>query len=234
MPALEIDQLSVRRGPLRVVDRVCIDVPDRSIVGLLGLNGAGKTSLLASLGGTLPSESGTVRVYGEDVTGLPAWERCKRGLVLVPAGRHLFPTVSVLDNLLVGGHLLPRPRRAETLAEVFDLFPILAEKKSQRARDLSGGQQQMLAVGRGLMAAPRILMLDEPSEGLAPLVVDEMFNAIRRLRDERGLTILLAEQNAGVVDLIDQITVMHSGTVTEVRDARAADAAAIGHYMFGN
>jgi branched-chain amino acid transport system ATP-binding protein len=231
--ALEVADLSVRRGALRVVDSVSFAVPARTIVGLLGLNGAGKSSLLASLAGDLPSEKGTVHVMGEDQTRHKAWDRCKAGLVLVPAGRQLFNQVSVLDNLLVGGHLLGKKELARCLSEVYDLFPVLSDKSGQLAGQLSGGQQQMLAVGRGLMARPKVLMLDEPSEGLAPLVVEEMFTAIRHLRDDGGLGILLAEQNAGVVEIIDTIMVMRSGTITQARAVEKADTAGIAHYMFG-
>jgi branched-chain amino acid transport system ATP-binding protein len=232
-PALEVTDLSVRRGALRVVDSVTLAVPAGTIVGLLGLNGAGKSSLLASLAGDLPSEKGTVHIMGVDQTRSKAWDRCKAGLALVPAGRQLFAGVSVLDNLLVGGHLLSKAERAESLSEVYDLFPILKEKSGQLAGQLSGGQQQMLAVGRGLMARPKVLMLDEPSEGLAPLVVEQMFTAIRHLRDVTGLGILLAEQNASVVDIIDTIIVMQSGTITQARAVEKADAAGIAEYMFG-
>jgi branched-chain amino acid transport system ATP-binding protein len=231
-PALEVTDVSVRRGALRVVDKVSIEVRSGTVTGLLGLNGAGKSSLLAALAGDLPQEAGTVVLNGTDLTKRRAWDRCKAGLVLVPAGRQLFTDMSVLDNLLVGGHTLSKADRAETLTQVHELFPILKEKESQHASDLSGGQQQMLAVGRGLMARPKVLMLDEPSEGLAPLVVQQMFEAIRKLSDT-GLGILLAEQNASVVEIIDTIAVMQSGVVAESRAVEKADAAGIAQYMFG-
>lgn len=232
-PALEVTDLVVRRGALVVVESVSLNVEAGKIVGLLGLNGAGKSSMLAALAGDLPTESGTVRLLGQDLSRKRSWDRCKAGLVLVPAGRQLFTNVSVLDNLLVGGHLLSRTARTETLATVYDLFPILKEKVHQLAGELSGGQQQMLAVGRGLMARPKVLMLDEPSEGLSPLVVEQMFAAIRQLT-ETGLGILLAEQNAGVVDIIDNIAVMQSGYITENRAVERSDAAGIAEYMFGS
>jgi branched-chain amino acid transport system ATP-binding protein len=230
---LEVTDLSVRRGTLRVVDSVSFEVPTGTIVGLLGLNGAGKSSLLASLAGDLPNEQGGLRLMGEDLTRKRAWDRCKAGLTLVPAGRQLFTSISVLDNLLVGGHLFSKQERRETLDQVYELFPILKERSAQLAGQLSGGQQQMLAVGRGLMARPKVLMLDEPSEGLAPLVVEQMFAAIKQLRDESGLGILLAEQNAGVVDIIDTIIIMQSGSISESRAVERADAEDIAHYMFG-
>jgi branched-chain amino acid transport system ATP-binding protein len=209
-----------------------MEVRSGTIVGLLGLNGAGKSSLLASLAGDLSMESGVLLLEGNDLTQKRSWDRCKAGLVLVPAGRQLFSDMSVLDNLLVGGHTLSKSQRTETLAQVYDLFPILQEKAGQRASDLSGGQQQMLAVGRGLMARPKVLMLDEPSEGLAPLVVQQMFEAIRKLA-ESGLAILLAEQNASVVEIIDTIAVMQNGVVTESRAVEKADVEGIAQFMFG-
>jgi branched-chain amino acid transport system ATP-binding protein len=232
-PALEVADLSVRRGALQVVHNVSFQVPVGSIVGLLGLNGAGKSSLLACLAGSLRGRGGRIAVAGEDVTRRPSWERCKRGIVLVPAGRQLFVGQSVLENLLVGGHLRSKADREETLDRVFSLFPILRDKRNQLGGELSGGQQQMLAVGRGLMAKPKVLLLDEPSEGLAPLVVEQMFAAIRQLRDEGEMGILLAEQNAGVVDILDLMMMMHSGNMTESRPVEASDREGVQQYVFG-
>ncbi len=233
-PELIVKDLSVRRGALRVVHAVSLTVPEHSIVGLLGLNGAGKSSLLACLAGDLPAEEGSISLGGVDLSRASSWDRCRAGVVLVPAGRQLFTSLSVVDNLLVGAHLRTKAERAESLDEMFTLFPILAEKRGQEAGDLSGGQQQMLAVARGLMARPKILMLDEPSEGLAPVVVQQMFEAIARLRDEKGLGILLAEQNAGVVGILDSITMMQSGVISETRAVEATDTEGIAHYMFGS
>ncbi len=233
-PELIVKDLSVRRGALRVVHAVSLTVPEHSIVGLLGLNGAGKSSLLACLAGDLPAEEGSISLGGVDLSRASSWDRCRAGVVLVPAGRQLFTSLSVVDNLLVGAHLRTKAERAEGLDEMFTLFPILAEKRGQEAGDLSGGQQQMLAVARGLMARPKILMLDEPSEGLAPVVVQQMFEAIARLRDEKGLGILLAEQNAGVVGILDSITMMQSGVISETRAVEATDTEGIAHYMFGS
>jgi branched-chain amino acid transport system ATP-binding protein len=230
---LEVQSLTVYRGTLRVVDSASLSVASGTIVGLLGLNGAGKSSLLASIAGDLPGKQGSVFLSGVDVTRRPPWERCQAGLVLVPAGRQLFASMSVSENLLVGGHLLSKAGRSEALELVFDLFPILADRAQQTAGQLSGGQQQMLAIGRGLMARPKILLLDEPSEGLAPVVVEQMFATISRLRDERGLGILLAEQNAGVVDIIDTIVVMQDGLITQSRPVQKADSEGIAHYIFG-
>jgi branched-chain amino acid transport system ATP-binding protein len=230
---LEVTGLCVRRGALRVVRDASLRVGKGEIVGLLGLNGAGKSSLLAAIAGDLPAESGSVSIEGNDVSSRPAWERCASGLVLVPAGRQLFSSLSVVDNLLAGGHLRSKRERAADLEVVYEFFPVLREKAHLDARSLSGGQQQMLAIGRGLMASPRALMLDEPSEGLAPIVVEQVFAAVRRLREEQQVAILLAEQNAGVVDILDTLIVMQGGALGAPRPARQADKRNVAAYMFG-
>jgi branched-chain amino acid transport system ATP-binding protein len=232
-PQLEIAELCVRRGALRVVRDASLQVGKGEIVGLLGLNGAGKTSLLAAISGDIPAESGSVWLDASDLSRRPAWERCASGLVLVPAGRQLFSPLSVLDNLLIGGHLRPKSERDANLEVVYEFFPVLREKAHLHARSLSGGQQQMLAIGRGLMASPKVLMLDEPSEGLAPIVVDQVFEAIRRLQAEQDVAILIAEQNAGVLDILDTLIVVREGTLGTSRAARQADKHDIADYMFG-
>lgn len=230
---LELEALSVRRGGLRVVHEVSFEVPAGTIVGIVGLNGAGKSSLLACLGGELPVDSGSLRFGGLDLTRAPSWERCKQGIVLIPERRRLFGSLSVLDNLLIGGHLRTKQERREGLDRVHALFPLLGEKRHQKARELSGGQQQMLAVGRGLMAMPKILMLDEPSEGLAPVVVTQMFGAIGALCREMGLGVLLAEQNAAVAEIADTLVFMQGGRVTESRPVDRSDAVNIARVVFG-
>ena len=232
-PQLEIAELCVRRGALRVVRDASLQVGRGEIVGLLGLNGAGKTSLLAAISGDIPAESGSVSLEASDISRRPAWERCASGLVLVPAGRQLFSPLSVMDNLLIGGHLRPKSERDANLEVVYEFFPILREKAQLHARSLSGGQQQMLAIGRGLMASPKVLMLDEPSDGLAPIVVDQVFEAIRRLRAEQDVAILIAEQNAGVLDILDRLIVVREGMLGTSRAARQADKHDIADYMFG-
>jgi branched-chain amino acid transport system ATP-binding protein len=230
---LEVEALSVRRGGLRVVDEVSFEVPAGEIVGIVGLNGAGKSSLLACLGGELPVDSGRLRFAGQDLTRAPSWERCRHGIVLIPERRRLFGSLSVLDNLLIGGHLRTKQERRDGLDQAFTLFPLLREKQHQKARELSGGQQQMLAVGRGLMARPRILMLDEPSEGLAPVVITQMFSAIGSLCGEMGLGVLLAEQNAAVTALANTLVFMQGGRVTESRPVDRSDAVNIARVVFG-
>jgi len=216
-----------------VVHEVSFEVPRGTIVGIIGLNGAGKSSLLACLGGELPVDSGSLRFGGEDLTRAPSWERCRRGMVLIPERRRLFGSLPVLDNLLIGGHLRTKQERRECLERVYALFPLLRERRHQKAGELSGGQQQMLAVGRGLMAMPKLLMLDEPSEGLAPVVVAQMFGAIGALCREMGLGVLLAEQNAAVAEIADTLVFMQGGRVTESRPVGKTDVANIARVVFG-
>jgi branched-chain amino acid transport system ATP-binding protein len=230
---LEVNALSVRRGGLRVVSEVSFEVPAGQIVGIVGLNGAGKSSLLACLGGELPVDSGQLRLAGQDLTRAPSWERCGHGIVLIPERRRLFGTLSVMDNLLIGGHLRTKQERREGLDQIYTLFPALRDKQHQKARELSGGQQQMLAVGRGLMARPKILMLDEPSEGLAPVVVTQVFGAIGSLCREMGLGVLLAEQNAAVAEIANTLVFMQDGRVTESRPVDRSDVANIARVVFG-
>jgi branched-chain amino acid transport system ATP-binding protein len=230
---LEVKSLAVRRGPLRVVDGVSFEVPVGQVVGIVGLNGAGKSSLLACLGGELPVDAGRLLFGGKDLTRAPSWERCRQGIALIPERRRLFGSMSVLENLLLGGHLRTRAERGESLDHVFTLFPQLRDKQRQKARELSGGQQQMLAVGRGLMARPQILMLDEPSEGLAPVVVSQMFGAIQSLSREAGLGILLAEQNAAVARIADVLIFMAGGRISESRPVEGSDAVDIAGLVFG-
>jgi branched-chain amino acid transport system ATP-binding protein len=213
-PALSIERLKVRRGRIDVVRDVSLSVDTGTCVGLLGLNGAGKSTLLSCVAGTLPAVAGSVRLNGEELTRQPSWTRCSRGLILVPAGRQLFGDLTVLDNLLVGAHTQrSRSVRDSLLETAYGYFPILRDKRQQKARELSGGQQQMLAIARGLMAQPKVLLLDEPSEGLAPLIVEQVFEAIAAMKQTGSLGILLAEQNAGAAEVCDSVVVLANGTV---------------------
>ena len=167
------------------------------VVAVLGANGAGKTTLLNTVSGILRPSSGTVSYLGEDITSLPAEKIVTRGICQIPEGRQLFPTLSVEDNLLMGasGKRDWQKGYADDMAYVFELFPILGERRGQLAKTLSGGEQQMLAIGRGLMARPDVLLLDEPSMGLAPIAVERIFDALTRL-NAQGITMLMVEQNA--------------------------------------
>jgi branched-chain amino acid transport system ATP-binding protein len=219
-PALSVDGLKVRRGRIDVVRDVSLSVGTGTCVGLLGLNGAGKSTLLSCVAGALPAVAGSVRLNGEDLTRQPSWTRCARGLVLVPAGRQLFGDLTAEDNLLVGAHTQRSATvRRGLLEAAYGYFPVLRDKRHQKARELSGGQQQMLAIARGLMAAPKVLLLDEPSEGLAPLVVEQVFEAIGAMKRAGSLAILLAEQNAGAADVCDSVVVLANGTVASTGSA---------------
>ncbi len=195
-PMLEIGDLHVSYGQVEAVRGVSLSLQAGQIVSVIGPNGAGKTTLLAAAMGLLPSR-GVLRFEGEDISGLDVESRVERGLCLVPEKRELFGELSVLDNLMLGAYAkrLGSAQMRSRLDFVYGRFPRLAERRAQRADTLSGGERQMLAVGRALMSSPRLLMLDEPSLGLAPLIVQEILAIVRGLREE-GVSILLVEQNA--------------------------------------
>jgi branched-chain amino acid transport system ATP-binding protein len=192
---LEVKGVSAGYGPLPVLHEVSLEVRRGEAVALVGANNAGKSTLLKTIAGLHAPSAGSIAFDGADLTGLPAHEIANRGVVLVPEGRGIFPEMTVEENLLMGGHM-PRARtgRREGLARAYGLFPRLAERRRQLASSLSGGEQTMLALGRGLLARPEILILDEPSLGLSPVLVRELFRVLRDLNRD-GLTLLLVEQN---------------------------------------
>jgi branched-chain amino acid transport system ATP-binding protein len=192
-PLLALEGICAGHGGRDVVQGVCLEVAAGSLTVLVGANGAGKTTLLGAVAGTLPARGG-VRVDGVDVSTAAVPERVARGLALVPEGRQLFGQLSVQDNLLLGAYLSPRRARRARLDRVLATFPRLAERRAQAAGTLSGGEQQLVAIGRALMAAPRVLLLDEPSLGLAPRLVRELFELLCQIR-ATGTSILLVEQN---------------------------------------
>ena len=213
-PMLEIEDLHVSYGQVDAVRGVTLTLEPGQIVSVIGPNGAGKTTLLAAAMGLLPSK-GKLRFEGQDLHGMDVEARVERGLCLVPEKRELFGELTVLDNLMLGA--FPRKLRGAALKRqidfVCDRFPRLGERSKQRADTLSGGERQMLAVGRALMSSPRLLMLDEPSLGLAPLIVQEILAFVRRLRDE-GVSILLVEQNArAALDSSDRGYVLETGEI---------------------
>jgi len=192
---LEVSGLVAGYGRITILREVELSVAEGELVALVGVNGSGKTTLIKTIAGLIAPGAGQVRFEAAELAGRGAERAVQAGIVLVPEGRMVFPRMSVWENLMLGGvHPRPRPGRAESLERVFDLFPRLAERRDQKAATMSGGEQQMLAIGRGLMAKPKLLILDEPSLGLSPLMVQETYAALRRLNRE-GLTILLAEQN---------------------------------------
>lgn len=211
---LEIGDLHVSYGQVDAVRGVSLNLDPGQIISVIGPNGAGKTTLLAAAMGLLPSK-GTLRFEGEDLHGLDVEARVERGLCLVPEKRELFGELSVLDNLQLGAFSkrLRSDALKRRLQSVYDRFPRLAERRAQRADTLSGGERQMLAVGRALMSAPRLLMLDEPSLGLAPLIVRDILTIVRKLRDD-GVSILLVEQNArAALESSDHGYVLETGEI---------------------
>lgn len=210
---LDIKDLRGGYGRVEVLRGVDLQVNAGEMVALLGSNGAGKSTLNKMICGLCPAWAGTVRFDGHDLSGAHYREVVRAGLIQVPEGRKVFPNLSVLENLELGSFTRARERRALNLERVFAIFPRLKERLRQHAGTMSGGEQQMLAIGRGLMAEPVLLILDEPSLGLSPLLVEEMFSLIRQLRDD-GLAVLLVEQNVGQsLEIADRAYVLENGSV---------------------
>jgi len=192
---LSVENVVVKYGMFRALDGVSINIDEGQVVGIVGANGAGKSTLMNTISGLLRPESGKIIFDGQDITKLPPHKIVQAGIVQTPEGRMLFPEMTVRENLMVGSaHKRAKEQRAERFELAFKLFPRLKERENQLCRTLSGGEQQMVAVARGLMSAPRILMMDEPSLGLAPIVIQEIFKVVQELK-KLGLTILLVEQN---------------------------------------
>jgi branched-chain amino acid transport system ATP-binding protein len=191
---LKVERLQVAYGKVQTLWDVGFEVRGGEIVALIGANGAGKTTTLKTLSAQLKPLSGTITLDGEPLAGSTSAQVVRRGIVHVPEGRQLFPEMTVLDNLLMGAYSTPRAGRRQRLDRVFSIFPRLEERQKQAAGTLSGGEQQMAAIGRGLMAEPRLLMLDEPTLGLAPIVVEEIFRVVKEI-NRSGVTVLLVEQN---------------------------------------
>jgi branched-chain amino acid transport system ATP-binding protein len=223
-PLLNIDHLEVRYGDLIGVSDVSLEVSEGSVVALLGSNGGGKTTVLNAIAGLIPVHAGSICFCGQEIAGQSAFSIVRRGLALSPEGWRLFVQQSVENNLRLGATPLAEKTRVSALLErVYEIFPKLAERRSQRAGTMSGGERQMLAVGRALMSDPRLLMLDEPSLGLAPAVVESMYDTFKRLH-KAGLTILLAEQSIELaLEVSDFATVLQVGR--SVLSGRAADLA---------
>ena len=210
---LKIDELKVSYGGIEAVKGITFEVPERQIVTLIGANGAGKSTTLRTIAGLVKPASGRIHLQGEDITGLSPDKIVSRGITLVPEGRRVFPDLTVLENLKIGAYL-----RSDSLDDdlkwVYDLFPRLQERSWQAAGTLSGGEQQMLAVGRALMSRPKIMMMDEPSLGLAPIVVRGIFDIIKEI-NKQGVTILLVEQNANMaLKTADLGYVLETGRIT--------------------
>jgi len=210
---LQVDDLRGGYGPVEVLRGITLGIGGGEIVAVLGSNGAGKSTLNNTLCGIIPAFGGRVRFDGRDITRAPYADIVAAGLIQVPEGRRIFPDLTVQENIELGSYRRGRAGRKRNLGRVFEIFPRLLDRRTQRAGTLSGGEQQMLAIGRGLMSEPRLLILDEPSLGLSPLLVEEMFALIKRLNDE-GLTILLVEQNVGQsLEVAGRAFVLENGAI---------------------
>jgi len=213
MSLLHIKDLKVSYGGIEALKGVSLDVEKGQIVALIGANGAGKSTTLRAISGLIPKSQGTITYDGQVISGMTPQRIVSEGICMVPEGRHVFPNLTVLENLRIGAYLRKDDIQAD-LEHVYDLFPRLKERAWQLAGTLSGGEQQMLAVGRAMMTKPRVIMMDEPSLGLAPLVVKDIFAIIKRLREE-GITILLIEQNANAaLNAADYGYVMATGQIS--------------------
>jgi branched-chain amino acid transport system ATP-binding protein len=204
-PLLKLKGATVHYGTAEAVRDVTIEVPDGSVISVIGANGAGKSTILKAISGLVPLHAGEIEFSGKKINGMPVNEIVSLGIVQVPEGRRLFPYMSVTANIKLGAYL----RKDKTsitadMEEVFQLFPRLKERGSQKAGSLSGGEQQMLAIGRALMAKPKLLMMDEPSLGLAPVVIDLLADTIRTINQKSEISVLLVEQNAGLVTKVSQ------------------------------
>jgi branched-chain amino acid transport system ATP-binding protein len=231
---LKIEGLSVGYEDLIILRQLSLEIEQGQIVALIGANGAGKTTTLKTVSGLLRAREGQILFEGETIHTWPSHKIVKAGLIQVPEGRHLFRDMTVLENLELGAYRRGKGNRSQTLEQVFSFFPILQERKGQSAGTLSGGERQMLAIGRALMAQPRLLMLDEPSLGLAPLIVHDIFRIIQQIRDS-GTTILIVEQNAvqtlGMADwgyVLENGKIVLGGTGTELLDNEQIRVAYLG------
>jgi len=210
---LTIEKLQVAYGKVQALWDVTLEVPDGEIVALVGANGAGKTTLLKTVSGLLRRQSGSITYDGKHIEEASPPEIVKHGVVHVPEGRKLFPEMTVIDNLLMGAYTIPQSERSQRLERVYSVLPVLQERRRQIAGTLSGGEQQMVAIGRGMIAGPKLLMLDEPSLGLAPFLVEEVFRVITEI-NRLGVTVLLVEQNTQhALDLAHKGFVMELGRI---------------------
>jgi branched-chain amino acid transport system ATP-binding protein len=232
---LEVSDVDVYYGDAQALWEVSVRVEDGEVVSIVGSNGAGKSTLVGAIMGILPARRGRIVFDGVDITDLPGHRVCRAGVAIVPEGRRLFPLLSVADNLDLGAfNAQARPHHRATLEQVHTLFPRLAERTDQLAGSLSGGEQQMLAIGRALMARPRLLLMDEPSLGLAPVIVDEVFEVIERVR-ATGVSVILVEQNvARALEISSRAYLLSEGRIVMEGDAtELADSPEIRRAVLG-
>ena len=219
MTLLEVRDLRTRYGSIEALKGISLTVDEGEVVTLIGSNGAGKTTTLRSISGLTPASAGTITFAGEEITHVPASEIVGRGIALAPEGRHIFPRMTALENLELGAHHRRGPGIAEDFNRVYELFPLLKERQQQKAGTMSGGEQQMLAIGRALMARPKLLMLDEPSLGIAPLLVQRIYATIGEI-NSTGVAILLVEQNANyALDAAARGYVLETGRIALADDS---------------
>lgn len=220
MALLEIKDLEVRYGRIKAVEEISVDVDAGEIVVLIGANGAGKTTTMRAVSGLLAARTGSITFKGEDVTRLKGHQRVRKGISLVPEGRGIFPGMTVRENLDMGTYALQGKNPESEYDRVFELFPRLKEREKQLGGTMSGGEQQMLAIGRALMANPEVLLLDEPSMGLAPQFIRQIFSIIREI-NAQGTTVLLVEQNANqALAIADRACVLEAGRLTKTGTGR--------------
>ncbi len=219
MALLEVRDIRTRYGAIEALKGISLTVDEGEVVTLIGSNGAGKTTTLRSISGLTPASAGTITFGGEEITHVPAHEIVSHGIALAPEGRHCFPRMTVRENLELGAHRRRGPEIAQDFDRVYELFPLLKERDRQKAGTMSGGEQQMLAIGRALMARPKLLMLDEPSLGIAPNLVQRIYQTIGEIHDS-GVAILLVEQNANyALDAASRGYVLETGRVALANDS---------------
>ncbi len=226
---LDIENLHVAYGQSEVLHGMSFGVATNEIVAIMGRNGMGKTTLMKTLMGILPSTAGSIRLRGEDIVGLKSHQRVRKGVAYVPQGRMVFSTMTVKENIETG---LVASRDRKVPDDIYKLFPVLLEMKGRRAGNLSGGQQQQLAIARALATKPKVLLLDEPTEGIQPSIIREMARTLRRIRDERGLSIVVSEQVLSfALDVADRVLVVENGEIVHDEPRAALNEAKVARYL---
>ena len=226
---LDVENLHVAYGQSEVLHGMSFGVATNEIVAIMGRNGMGKTTLMKTMMGILPNTAGAIRLGGEEISALKSHQRVKKGVAYVPQGRMVFSTMTVKENIETG---LSASGDRTVPSDIYELFPVLLEMKGRRAGNLSGGQQQQLAIARALATKPKVLLLDEPTEGIQPSIIREMARTLRRIRDERGLSIIVSEQVLSfALDVADRILVVENGEIVHDEPRAAVDEAKVSRYL---